>query len=328
VSDASEHVASPTSNAADIEARAVAWVNRRHFWDWTEENQVELDAWLAESLAHRVSYWRMNSGFDGIGKLTALRRPTPEKAAVRRDRNFLRTLLTGGAAATVFVIGTSLFFLTQGKLTYSTPVGGHKIVALSDGSQVELNTDTILRMKVSASGERMVWLDKGEAYFQIKHDATHPFVVSVAGHRVTDLGTKFLIRDGVDRLEVMLTEGRARFESTNANTQRHSALLTPGDVAVATASSMSVIKRPVLELTNELEWRHGVLVFKHTTLADAAAELNRYNEQKIVVVDPAVARLTIDGTFPANGVPLFVRSAQEVFELHVENRGSETVISR
>jgi transmembrane sensor len=327
VSSASEHDAFPAGSAADIEARAVAWVNRRHFWDWTEENQIELDAWLAESLAHRVSYWRMSSGFDGIGRLVALRRPTPEKAIVRRGRN-LRTLLTGGAAAIVFVIGMSLFFLTQGKLTYSTPVGGHKIVALSDGSQVELNTDTILRIKVSASGERMVWLDKGEAYFQIKHDAIHPFVVSVAGHRVTDLGTKFLIRDGADRLEVMLTEGRARFESTNVNTQRHSALLMPGDVVVATMNSMSITKKPASELTNELGWRHGVLVFKHTTLADAVAEFNRYNEQKIVVVDPAVARLTIDGTFPANGVPLFVRSAQEVFELHIENRGNETVISR
>ena len=321
------NTASPLENAGDIEARAVAWVRRRHFWDWTAEHQAELDAWLAEALAHRIAYWRMSSGFEGIGRLAVLRHPAPEMPAQTQGRN-LRTILAAGVVAALAGVGAFLFLMPRGEATYSTPTGGHQIVALSDGSRVELNTDTVLRMRVSASGARTAWLDKGEAYFQIRHDAAHPFVVSVAAHRVTDLGTKFLIRDDTDRVEVMLTEGRARLESTNANAQYHSAVLRPGDVAVATKSSMSVARKSASDLTNELGWRHGVLVFKHTTLADAAAEFNRYNDQKIIIADPEVARLTIDGTFAANGLPLFVHSAREVFELHVENRGNETVISR
>jgi transmembrane sensor len=327
VSDASEQDALPVGSAVDIEAQAVVWVRRRHFWDWTEKDQTDLDAWLTESLAHRVAYWRMNSGFDRIGRLTALRHPIPERIPAVRRRNLL-VILAGSAAAIVLSVGLSPFFLAQNGQTYSTSIGGHKTVAFADGSQVELNTDTILRTRVSASGERRVWLDTGEAYFQIRHDAAHPFVVSVAGHRVTDLGTKFLIRNGADHLEVRLLEGRARIESTNAQIQHQAALLMPGDVVVATAGSMSITKESTPELLNNLGWCRGVLVFKHTTLADAAAELNRYNEQKVIIADSTVGRLTIDGTFPLNGISLFARSAQEVFELRVEKQGSETVISR
>jgi hypothetical protein len=45
-----------------------------------------------------------------------------------------------------------------------------------------------------------------------------------------------------------------------------------------------------------------VLVFDHTTLADAAGEINRYNRAKLIIADPAAARLTIDGTFPTNNI--------------------------
>ena len=61
-------------------------------------------------------------------------------------------------------------------MTYATAVGGHKTLTLGDGSEVELNTDTIVRMP-KVAGQRQVILDKGEAYFQIKHDAENPFIV-------------------------------------------------------------------------------------------------------------------------------------------------------
>ena len=72
----------------------------------------------------------------------------------------------------------------------------------------------------------------------------------------------------------------------------------------------------------------GLLIFKYTSLADAAAEFNRYNRQKIVIADPDAARLQIIGTFPANEVDAFIEVAQSVFRLHVEHRGDEIVLSR
>ena len=65
-----------------------------------------------------------------------------------------------------------------------------------------------------------------------------------------------------------------------------------------------------------------------STLADAVTEFNRYNRQKLVVADSAVAHLTIVGTFPINDVGMFVRANRELFNLHIVERGDETVISR
>ena len=176
--------------------------------------------------------------------------------------------------------------------------------------------------------QRQVWLDKGEALFQIKHDAAHPFTVTAGDHKITDLGTKFLVRQDDGRLQVTLLEGRARLDSTGVWARHQSVELSPGDVAVATANSLSLIRKPEKALSEELGWRRGLLIFDRTSLADAIAEINRYNTQKLIIGDPSISKLAIDGTFPIHAVPDFTEVAQAVFGLRVEKRGDQTLISR
>jgi transmembrane sensor len=78
----------------------------------------------------------------------------------------------------------------------------------------------------------------------------------------------------------------------------------------------------------ELGWRHGVVVFDHTTLADAAAEFNRYNRKKLIVTDPSVARLKIGGTFQTTNTNQLTQLARDIFGLTTEDRGQDIVISR
>ncbi|HYM34086.1 MAG TPA: FecR domain-containing protein, partial [Steroidobacteraceae bacterium] len=238
-------------------------------------------------------------------------------------------LKTTAALSVVVAIGFSIAenrSVPQGH-EYATQVGGHEILKLDDGSQIELNTDTLLRTNMT-SHTRTVWLDNGEAYFQVRHDPTRPFVVFAAGHRITDIGTNFRVRSEAKRIEVALIEGRVRFESTATGVQRHSALMTSGDLVVATSDSMSVTRMPMQQLANQLGWRNGLLVFKHTTLEDAVNEFNRYNREKLLIADPVVARLTIYGTFRTSNLHQFIEVAQAVFGLRVETRGNTTVISR
>jgi transmembrane sensor len=229
----------------------------------------------------------------------------------------------------VAVVGSAAaaYLSSPSEQVYATPLGAHKKIVLADGSQIELNTDTVLRARMTGR-ERAVTLEKGEAYFQIRHDNSRPFFVTVAGHRVVDLGTKFLVRRDVNRVEVALFEGRARLEPADARVQTKSAVLTPGDVAVATMTSMSVVKKSPQYLASQLPWRHGELIFHFTSLADAAAEFNRYNQRKLVVDDPSVARLQIGGTFGTHDVDLFGHAARDLLGVHVSNRGQEVVISR
>jgi transmembrane sensor len=210
-----------------------------------------------------------------------------------------------------------------GEKTYSTALGARKTIMLADGSSIELNTDTVLRMTIGAAA-RTASLDKGEAYFQIKHNVVHPFVVMAGNHRVTDLGTKFVIRNDADELKVTLLEGRVRFDAH----ARHPILLTPGDELVATATSVSTMRKSAEQLSNELGWKRGLLIFQNTPLAEAAAEFNRYNSRKLIVADAAVGRRTIGASFPSDNVELFAQMARDVLRLHVEDRGDEIVISR
>lgn len=318
------------SGADEVEAQAADWMQRRHFWTWSEQDQSQLDAWLAETPAHLVSYLRLEAAFNRADRLAALRKPLATRLA-RFARKTWWPLLGRGAAILVIVAGlaaaASQFLLSPVAKIYSASVGEHKTIALFDGSRIELNTDTVLRVAVDKT-QRKVWFDKGEAYFAIHHDAAHPFIVITGDHRITDLGTEFLVRKEFGGVEVSLVEGRARIDTASPWRPSQSALLTPGDVVMATANSMSLMKKSSAVLGDEMGWRRGLLIFRDTALADAAAQFNRYNTRKIIIADHAVARLVVGGTFPANDAPLFVRAAQGLFGLHVENRGTATVISR
>jgi transmembrane sensor len=328
MSDMKEEMLAP---AADIETEAASWLQRRRYWNWSDEDQVALEKWLDESLAHSVAYWRLDAGLGRAERLVALRGSAPEQSEITAPKPRISpTLMRIAAALAVAAVLSALvtsFVLQPRDRTYSTQVGGHETVAFADGSRIELNTDTVLRTRMTTE-QRVVWLKKGEAFFQVKHDPVHPFIVIAGDRRVTDLGTQFTVRRDAARLKVAVMQGRVWFDASNKQKPLQSALLMPGDVATATAGALSITKDSAHALATDLSWRHGVLVFKYARLADATAELNRYNRQKLVVADPAIAEMTIYGAFPTNNVELFSRVVRDVLGLQVRNKGEEIVISR
>jgi transmembrane sensor len=315
-------------SASQTEARAAQWLAARDRDDWSEADQASLNAWLDETIDNAVAYWRLEAAWSSTERLTALRRSGRTQSVPAPKRNF-RIWLLGAAAAlaavTALGFGSSYFFQPAIR-TYATAIGERETIRFADGSQIELNTDTRLRAEVSAS-RRKVWLEKGEAYFQIHHDASNPFVVIAGDRYVTDLGTKFRIRRDQGRLEVALVEGRAQLETSDTQAPRKPMVLTPGDTAIATADKVSLTRVASNGLARELAWRHGNIIFNNTTLAAAAAEFNRYNREKIVIADPAVANTAIYGTFQTDNVAAFARLAHEVLGLNVEHRNGSIVVS-
>ena len=316
-------ISAETSNARDVRLNAANWLERRDCADWRNEDQAELEAWLSQSPSHRVAYLRANSAWKRADRLSALRSSTREPDVAKKGISFRFGRVAIGLAIIGIIGAASVgYALKPDVKSYATRVGGRETLALADGSKIEMNTDTVLRVQMDA-GRRVVWLDKGEAYFHVRHDKAHLFVVVAGDHRVTDLGTEFLVRRNTDNLEVMLVTGRARLDA-NA----HSAILKPGDFAIATAKTMSVTHKNADELASDIGWRSGVLIFKHTTLADAAAEFNRYNAVKLVIADSSVAKLQIGGTFPTGNVELFGHVAQTILGVRAQKQGDEIVISR
>jgi transmembrane sensor len=234
------------------------------------------------------------------------------------------------AAIALFALAGSGYFTGPNVKTYTTPIGGHEIVTLSDGTSIELNTDTSIKVAFSG-GARNITLERGEGYFQVMHDPAHPFVVRAGTHRVVDIGTKFLLRKYAAKVELALYEGEASFESLKSGEVTQKAILKPGDVVVAVSNHpgfRTTRSEPADVLVNKLAWQRGFVVMDHTTLADVVRDLNRYNVEKIIISDPAAARMQMYGTIPINGVDGFVRVAQGVLGLRAIRRGNEIEISK
>jgi len=314
--------------AHPVDAAAARWLARREQADWGEADQAKLDSWLAQSTAHMVAYLRLHDAWARADRLAALRTPmrqTQSASAAKPNRNVFRLAAAFVVAAGAATFAVSALRPSPQETTYATPVGGRAIIALSDGSKVELNTDTVL--KIAKDDARSVTLTKGEAFFQIRHNAEHPFVVTAFGHRITDLGTKFSVRGNSQHVVVALVEGSARIDSENAGAKSGSAVLAPGDVAVATANTVSVTRKPTRTISDQLAWRRGMLVFNRATLAEVAEQFNRYNSRKIVISDAATARLAIMGKFPVNDVDLFGRVANAVLGVTIAHRGDDLIVS-
>ncbi len=316
------------NSARDIKTVAAKWLERQDRPDWSAHDQAALDAWLAASHANMIAYWRVRDAWTRAARLVAVGEPVAQKPARRLP---VRTVITAIAAAAVAAVGLGFGaqFIAPAprERTFATPLGGREVVNFADGSRIELNTNTVLRTRMTTQ-ERTIRLVKGEAFFHVRHDPAHPFVVYAGHDRVTDLGTEFDMRRDPDRLEVSLLKGRVRVGDVDTRANAQSTLLMPGDVATSTENSMFVTQEPIRTLATKLSWRRGVLVFDKTPLGDAAKEFNRYNRLKLVIADPATASITVDGTFPANNVEAFTDVAQHILALHVARRGANIVISR
>lgn len=311
-----------------IESQAADWLARKDGDRWTPEQQQALDDWLAASTLHRVAYLRLDSAWKRADRLRALQaaerpQPAPQVPAALLARPWMRRSLGGLALALMAWVLVGDFNLAKPDTErYATAVGKREAVALADGSRLTLNTATRVRTAVTAQ-ERKVWLDQGEAFFDIAHDASRPFVVIVGTQRVTVLGTKFSLRRDGERLQVAVLEGRVKVQSDGAQ----ATVLTREDAAVADARNLLVTKKTPQQLQASLSWLQGKLIFDQISLAEAAQQFNRYSHRQLVIADPAAAQIRIGGSFEAGNVEAFARLLHVGFGLEVQQQGDEIRIS-
>lgn len=308
------------SNAEQIEGAAADWLARRDSGYWTEQEQQSLDAWLQASSAHRIAYLRLNSAWRRADSLSQCPETTPLRPAWERfsPRRIAASLALVSAAA-LFAVFYSSPAPTQ---NYATAVGERRTLALSDGSRLTLNTGTRVRTEVDA-GTRRVWIDGGEAYFDIAHDAAHPFVVQAGANRITVLGTRFVVRREGDMVKVAVVEGKVRVARAGQQ-----AVLLANDTALADTRLITTSRQSPAQLEHLLSWREGRLVIDQLTLAQAAHEFNRYNRRQLLIADPALSGMVVGGSFAPENIDGFARLLQQGLGLRVESRDDKIIISR
>lgn len=316
-----------------IEDQALDWLIRRDGEDWTEDSQAELDAWLEESMAHKAAFWRAEHGWHEADRIRSLGFDNDDvRVEERRERKWWPAAIAASLLAMVTVGGISVApsFLGEPapqvqQARYDTPVGGRRLVPLADGSKVELNTRTTVRTAV-AEGRREVWLDSGEAFFDVAHREGEPFIVHAGRQTITVLGTKFSVRRDRDRVTVNVLEGRVRVDDGEGN-QARTAIITAGDTAISRGPSTLITARSEERVESALAWRDGMLSFDQAPLSDVAAEFNRYNGKQLVVADAAAGRIPIGGSFQASNIDSFVRLLRDAYGLGIEQDENTVRIS-
>lgn len=314
------------TNALEIEERAARWLLRQETETWSESDQVELDQWLEASTDNKLAYWRLEYGWEKAGRLAVLREPGHALKIQPRSRTWPVVAIAASLAACLVV---GIVSVNSGHLlekAYKTDVGDHKTLALRDGTRVELNTATKLRADVTQKS-RTVWLDEGEAYFEVAHDPVHPFVVHAGTRNVTVLGTKFSVRREGDRVEVAVIEGRVRVDEAQKAQPASAKIITRGDIVIAEGASTLLAVNSVDRVGASLGWRQGRLIFDQVTLADAAIEFNRYNRKKLIITDSETANIRIGGSFDAQNVDAFTRLLHQGFGLKIEDDGDNVKVS-
>jgi len=318
------------TRAQDIEAKAAEWLMRREQPQWSQADQAALAGWLGESIAHKAAFWRLEHTWqmaDRIGAFAAL-----DNAPRPRRRRLPLKWWQASALAASLLLAIALIGLHSRPTsapqpradTFDTGVGGHRIVGLVDGSRIELNTATMLRTKIS-NERRDVWLDRGEAFFEVTHIENSVFVVHAGPRTITVIGTQFSVRRDGEKVTVAVLKGRVRVEDPLRGESSTTTTVTPGDVAIGQGSSMTVISKSVAAIEDKLTWRDGRLVFAATSLAEVADEFNRYNHQQLVISDPAIAAIRISGTFKASNVEAFVRLLKQAYGLKVVSAADGTL---
>lgn len=277
------------------------------FYAWRDNNLNDAAYGQIEALAGGVRAHADDPRLRAIGQ-AALNRPRPAKA--------LKALVSGRSAPWILGLGlaaaalVSVVVVTQpfGQ-TYRTGVGERRAVALADGSTIELNTDSVVRVRLSRA-RRAISLDKGQALFAVAHDTARPFVVTAGDTAVRAVGTRFEVYRTGAAVRVILAEGQVQVSRANGPAPTMMRAGTRLDVAGKAPA------RPVaVDVAAATGWTDGRLTFQDAPLAEAVAEVNRYSRKKVVLGPGTPADERVNGIFDAGDTTAFVNGVSASLDL-------------
>jgi transmembrane sensor len=207
--------------------------------------------------------------------------------------------------------------------TFATAVGRRDSLRLPDGGRVILGPASRLTI-AEGYGDRVREVElHGEAYFDVVHDTTHPFVVRLATATIRDVGTSFAVREDGARVRVVVTSGAVLFRSSIRSTEPDS--VGAGDVATLEPDGRVFTDRGV-PTASFLSWIQGSLVFRNTPVAEVGAELQRWYGITLRIDDSVLARKHVNATFRGDPTDRVLRIIGLELGAEVERHGDTAIL--
>jgi len=255
-----------------------------------------------------------------------------------------RLVLRGAAAALVIAAGGAgaLHFLRPDAPPVAvapqpspmrevvTGIGERARIRLGDGSRIVLAARSRIGIPADFGLRSREVEAEGEAYFEVAHDSTLPFIVHARGTRALDLGTAFVVRAYPEDPEVRLvvTEGSVAFGADSSHDPRFAAAtLRRGEMGRLAPGMTS----PVVGAVNPYrytDWIEGRLSFDNAPLPEVIAELGRWHRTQILLADSSLVRETLTATLTADSFDDALQTLTTVLTLRAERNGSSVVLHR
>jgi transmembrane sensor len=226
-------------------------------------------------------------------------------------------------AASIIVVlaGSFVAWRYHERGVYATEAGEGRTVTLADGSRIELNGRTRLRVSYS-DHERDIALLEGQALFQVAKDKSRPFIVDTGTAQVRAVGTSFDVHKEGAETTVTVLEGTVAVLSTTRTPAASSItaagaapdlFVTAGEQAVVTPEGSR--KPHAANVAAATAWTRGQLEFDDTPLAQVAEQFNRSSPRPLVLDSESAGKVRISGIYssvdPASLI-LFLRSQSDL----------------
>lgn len=318
------------STSQQVDEQAAKWAAKRDA-GLTPAQAEEFEQWLKADKRHLGAYARAEGALIRVERTQGWARDVsstlvPVKVPVWNRR---RLMLAGSAAAGFAAAGifAARWWESSRQETYVTDRGEIRQILLADGSVIKLNTNSKVAVQYTAK-VRKIHLLEGEALFDVAKNKERPFLVLAKGTLVRAVGTSFTVSVLAKKpVRVVVKEGVVEFRRTDGVSSKPVRVSANNQAVAPQAGAISATPIAEAKLDRSLAWQYGRIAFNDETLRDAASEYARYSDIQITV-DPAVANMTITGSFVSNDPIGFARTAASTLDLQVEINGREIKILR
>ena len=225
----------------------------------------------------------------------------------------------------VFATAVYFFFIKENIQTITIASAGEsKTFLLPDSSSVFMNKNTTLAYTFSKN-KREITLT-GEAFFDVKHDASKQFTIHVNDLEIKDIGTKFNVKaiNGSDSVEVMVESGEVKMTSSLTESLISIANLKPGEQAVFSKKTKRISKTAIKD-TNALAYRTKVFVFENASLQAAMQKLTEVYGVEISLSDK-IKNCHITSTFKNENIDAVINVIVSTLNLKLTKNESKYIL--
>jgi transmembrane sensor len=297
---------------ADPLDQAAAWIARLRAGEASAADRQAFAGWLEKDPENAHAFDRMLDLWRDLGMLRVL--PVEIPSAPARSARWHVPL---ALAASLGFVALLLLFprpTARAPLELRTPIGGFEQIRLEDGSELTLNTDTAVDVRL-ADRTRIAHLSRGEVFFRVAPDAGRPFSAVCGNAAVTVLGTAFNARCDAGTMTVLVEEGVVRFGAWPASAENH--VLHAGDMSrFDPRRGLKMLEAP--DAATLLAWRQQQLVFDDVALESVIAQLQRYMKPTLRIVDGDAASIHVSGVFSTSEPLLTLHALEQSLGISVE----------